>query len=111
MPEAHSLEGWGDARAFDGTVTIMQPLIAPLYEGATAHRSARRVHHAQTGSRSRRSGEGLLDARARRQIAGWTIADATASRSRTPTASGSHALHDGFIVGPAAIRTRTARSR
>src|SRR5574341_247329 len=31
---AHSLETWSDARAYDGTVTILQPLIAPLYEGA-----------------------------------------------------------------------------
>jgi molybdopterin-containing oxidoreductase family iron-sulfur binding subunit len=36
VPEAHYLESWGDARAFDGTVTIMQPLIAPLYGGRTA---------------------------------------------------------------------------
>jgi molybdopterin-containing oxidoreductase family iron-sulfur binding subunit len=36
LPEAHSLESWGDVRAYDGTVTIAQPLIAPLYEGKTA---------------------------------------------------------------------------
>jgi Fe-S-cluster-containing dehydrogenase component len=34
LPEAHFLEAWGDARAYDGTATIQQPLIAPLYEGA-----------------------------------------------------------------------------
>jgi len=33
VPAAHELEAWGDARAFDGTLTIQQPLIAPLYGG------------------------------------------------------------------------------
>jgi molybdopterin-containing oxidoreductase family iron-sulfur binding subunit len=37
LPETHYLEAWSDTRAFDGAVTIMQPLIAPLYEGRSAH--------------------------------------------------------------------------
>ena len=37
IPEAHSLESWGDARAYDGTASIQQPLIAPLYGGRSAH--------------------------------------------------------------------------
>ena len=37
VPEAHFLEAWSDARAFDGTATIVQPLIAPLYGGRSAH--------------------------------------------------------------------------
>ena len=37
IPSLHPLEGWTDARAFDGTVSILQPTIAPLYDGRSAH--------------------------------------------------------------------------
>ncbi|HYE14632.1 MAG TPA: TAT-variant-translocated molybdopterin oxidoreductase [Pyrinomonadaceae bacterium] len=37
IPEAHFLESWGDARAYDGTVSIIQPLIQPLYNGKSAY--------------------------------------------------------------------------
>jgi molybdopterin-containing oxidoreductase family iron-sulfur binding subunit len=36
VPEAHTLESWGDARAHDGTITMIQPLIDPLYGGKSA---------------------------------------------------------------------------
>jgi Fe-S-cluster-containing dehydrogenase component/anaerobic selenocysteine-containing dehydrogenase len=36
LPMAHELEAWGDGRAFDGTWSIQQPLIAPLHDGRSA---------------------------------------------------------------------------
>jgi molybdopterin-containing oxidoreductase family iron-sulfur binding subunit len=37
IPAAHDYERWGDARAFDGTVTLIQPQVRPLYGGRSAH--------------------------------------------------------------------------
>ncbi|HEV2122016.1 MAG TPA: 4Fe-4S dicluster domain-containing protein, partial [Chloroflexota bacterium] len=37
IPKTHYLETWSDARAFDGTATIMQPLISPFYGGKSEH--------------------------------------------------------------------------
>ncbi len=37
IPEAHFLEMWSDVRGHDGTVSIVQPLIAPLYGGRSVH--------------------------------------------------------------------------
>jgi molybdopterin-containing oxidoreductase family iron-sulfur binding subunit len=34
---AHYLESWSDARAYDGTISIIQPMIAPMYGGHSAH--------------------------------------------------------------------------
>jgi molybdopterin-containing oxidoreductase family iron-sulfur binding subunit len=36
LPQAHPLESWDDARAYDGTASIVQPQIQPLYDGKTA---------------------------------------------------------------------------
>lgn len=33
----HFLEMWSDTRAYDGTATIIQPLVQPLYDGKSAH--------------------------------------------------------------------------
>jgi len=35
--KTHYLESWSDARAYDGTISIVQPMIDPLYGGKSAH--------------------------------------------------------------------------
>jgi molybdopterin-containing oxidoreductase family iron-sulfur binding subunit len=57
IPEAHFLEAWSDARAFDGTASIVQPLIAPLYGGKSAHELL-----AAMSDRPERSGHDLVRA-------------------------------------------------
>ena len=37
LPATHDLEMWSDLRAFDGTASVVQPLIAPLYQGRSCH--------------------------------------------------------------------------
>jgi len=44
VPQAHELESWSDARSDDGAVTILQPMIAPLYGGRTPHELLAYLH-------------------------------------------------------------------
>jgi MoCo/4Fe-4S cofactor protein with predicted Tat translocation signal len=37
LPASHYLECWSDARAYDGTVATIQPLILPLYQSKSRH--------------------------------------------------------------------------
>jgi len=37
VPGTHYLEAWSDARTIDGTASIVQPLIQPMYGGKSAH--------------------------------------------------------------------------
>ncbi len=37
LPARHSFEDWSDARAYDGTVTLLQPQARPLYDGISPH--------------------------------------------------------------------------
>ncbi len=69
LPRAHYLESWGDARAYDGTLSIVQPLIAPLY--ADAHSDLEVLNTLATGRNNagydllRQSLQGTLGATSR----------------------------------------------
>ena len=102
LPEAHPLESWGDARAFDGTATVMQPLIAPLYEG----RSTLEVLAAFIDTQNGKSGHDLVkDYWTRAQagsVGGYAITDATGQPFKSADSFWKHVLHDGWIPGTAA---------
>ncbi|WP_353193925.1 4Fe-4S dicluster domain-containing protein [Pusillimonas noertemannii] len=50
IPMAHELEAWSDARSFDGTASLVQPVIAPLYGGLSAHEVLDMLAHMRTRS-------------------------------------------------------------
>jgi MoCo/4Fe-4S cofactor protein with predicted Tat translocation signal len=85
IPAAHYLEAWSDARAYDGTATIIQPMIAPLYDGKSAHEIAA-IFTDQPGT----SGYDLVQAYWRSQHPGGDFE----KWWRT-------SVHDGFIAGSA----------
>ncbi|MGQ9791115.1 MAG: TAT-variant-translocated molybdopterin oxidoreductase [Armatimonadota bacterium] len=94
IPESHYLEAWGDVRAFDGTVSIVQPLIEPLYPS--------------------RSAVEMVDAMLGRQRTGYDIVQAYWSK-RLGTANFQKTwrkiLHDGVVAGtalpPRPVKIRT----
>jgi MoCo/4Fe-4S cofactor protein with predicted Tat translocation signal len=81
--EAHYLEAWGDGRAYDGTVSIVQPLIAPLYDGKSAHELV-----AMLSGQPQSSGHEIVQAYWKTQHPGADF-DAFWRKS----------LHDGWIEG------------
>ena len=98
VPDAHPLESWGDSRSFDGTVTLTQPLIAPLYEG----RSACEIIATCTSQPDRRSSAILKDYWTKAFAGGpWTIKSPDGQPFKNFDAFWRRALHDGFINGTA----------
>ncbi len=90
VPEAHYLESWGDLRSPDGTVSIQQPLIQPLYDGRTPAELLALL----SGYKDRRA----YDIVRNFWTARWPAAEAERRWRR--------ALHDGLIEGTAAPRLR-----
>ncbi|HVJ26538.1 MAG TPA: TAT-variant-translocated molybdopterin oxidoreductase [Vicinamibacterales bacterium] len=99
LPAAHALESWGDARSFDGTVTLMQPMIAPMYEGRSPHEMLALF----TTQADRRGAAIVKDYWTRAYSAGaqWTVKYADGTIFPNADAFWRRALHDGFIPGTA----------
>jgi len=99
IAEAHPLESWGDARAYDGTVTLTQPLIAPLYEGRSAHE----VLAVFTTQPDRHGYQIVKDywTRAFGGGTGWSIRGNDGQPFKDADTFWRRALHDGFIGGTA----------
>ncbi len=81
LPAAHFLESFGDGRAFDGTVTLQQSLIEPLYAG----KSTLELLALVAGRGDAAAGHDLVRER-------WQELSDDAFRQ---------ALHDGFVAGSA----------
>jgi MoCo/4Fe-4S cofactor protein with predicted Tat translocation signal len=83
----HYLEAWSDARAYDGTASVIQPMIDPLYAGHSAHEIV----------------QSLLD---NPDVSAYdavrdTWKDKTATKGTDADFGWRKALHDGFIADTA----------
>jgi MoCo/4Fe-4S cofactor protein with predicted Tat translocation signal len=99
LPEAHPLESWGDARAYDGTVTIMQPLIAPLYDGRTTIEVLAAFIDTQTGKSAHDLVKDYWTRAQGGKVAGWTITDPSGAPFKSADSFWKHVLHDGWVPG------------
>ncbi len=100
LPRAHYLEAWGDTRTHDGTITIAQPIIEPVFGG----RSPIDVLKQFVG-RGEEPSEHLVRARVLAAL-GVTVVEgegqaAAEARDRADEAW-RRALHDGFVARSAA---------
>ncbi len=98
IPSAHYLESWGDAAAHDGTLSLVQPLIAPLNNGRTPDELLA-VFAGRTGAAL----HDLLQAFWRTDIA-----PAAPAYDGAFDAFWERTLHDGLVAGTAAPRVTPA---
>ena len=83
IPRAHYLESWGDARAAGGTLSIVQPLILPLFGG----RTVAEVLALMTGGKDRPGHEIVQET--------WKPVLGEADFEK----KWNRVLHDGFLAG------------
>ncbi len=98
VPLTHPLETWADLRAFDGTVTIAQPLIEPLY--ATAKSPSEVI--GAFGDNPAATPLETLRAYWEGQFGGGTLTAPDGAAFADFDKFWRRALHDGFVFGTAA---------
>ena len=101
LPRGPLPRSWGDTRAFDGTASLAQPLIEPLYQGRSAHELLSSLLAA-----SRRTGFEIVKRPLARAARRREKSDAATSRTFWQTA-----LHDGVIAGTQFRRAGRSPSR
>jgi MoCo/4Fe-4S cofactor protein with predicted Tat translocation signal len=108
IPETHFLEAWSDVRGHDGTATIVQPLISPLYNGRSIHEVVSTLSDAGVRSgydivRSHWGGQrGATTTPAEPQAAVGSLAPLPGSTAPSPfDRDWRRWLHDGLIPGTA----------
>jgi MoCo/4Fe-4S cofactor protein with predicted Tat translocation signal len=104
VPEAHFLESWGDVRSFDGTVSLIQPLVAPIYDGRTAVELLA-VMNGTPANTMDLVKDYWTRAYAGQTTPAWTLRQANGAAYATADAFWRHALHDGFIASTSMLAT------
>ncbi len=94
VPQTHYLEAWGDGTSKSGVMSVVQPLIAPLY--ADAHSDIEVIGLFATGTEM--FGYDMVRATWRQQLSG------------TFETSWRKVVHDGFLDGSGASTARTSLS-
>jgi molybdopterin-containing oxidoreductase family iron-sulfur binding subunit len=109
VPEAHFLETWGDVRSFDGTASLIQPLVAPLYDG----RNPLEILSIMNGAPGMPAME-IVKSYWTKVFDGGVPGVTARDRSGQPFASADAlwrtALHDGFIASTSMIPEFVAAS-
>jgi MoCo/4Fe-4S cofactor protein with predicted Tat translocation signal len=107
-PEAHYLESWGDVRTFDGSVSLIQPLIAPLYDGRAAIELLASIN-GQGGQPLADLVKGYWESAFNGTTSEtWTLRDRNGNPFKSVEAFWRQALHDGFISGTSTFSGATA---
>ena len=90
LPEAHYLESWGDQASSEGSASIQQPMIQPLYDGRTAAEIVALLINPAIGDKAPKAHDIVKNY--------WTAQDAF-NKAGEKQDAWKKALHDGVIEG------------